>query len=88
MLGVWLVNQASGNRLVNNDITAPWQGVVLGMGAADNDVIANRIGGVESAGVSLEWETSGKPRPWQPGGLCGRRSGVRDHPGGARSLGG
>ena len=54
-----LLNGAGGNRLVNNEITAQWQGVLLGSGANANDVIANRISGVQGSGISLEWETSG-----------------------------
>ena len=57
--GLVLFDRARDNRIVNNDIDAFWSGVFLGFWVEDCQVIANRIRGVASAGVVLDWETYG-----------------------------
>lgn len=42
------------NQVVNNDIWAGWQGVLLSSGSKGNKIIANHISGPQAAGIALE----------------------------------
>jgi nitrous oxidase accessory protein NosD len=46
------------NQVVNNDIAASWQGVLLKSGSDGNKIIANRIRGPQAAGIALEAGTT------------------------------
>jgi nitrous oxidase accessory protein NosD len=42
------------NQVVNHDIWAGWQGVLLSAGSTGNKIIANHISGPQAAGIVLE----------------------------------
>ena len=54
-----LLNQIQGNQVVENTISAEWQGVLLTYGTNENKIIGNTITLVENAGIALEGNNFG-----------------------------
>jgi parallel beta-helix repeat protein len=52
-IGVFL-EKSNHNKLINNRITATWQGVLLGLDTASNRVLGNKIVDVQQSGISFE----------------------------------
>lgn len=48
------LEDSDANQVVNNDIWAGWQGVLLSSGSQGNKIIANHISGPQAAGIALE----------------------------------